>query len=169
MRSVPWLSVSFICAFSLSLPFTRIPVVSRILAQPDGLWRLTVPQIFRVEGVTFLVLMALGKLPALFSLPAGLGDIAIGVEAVFVARNLDAGSGRPQRGVVLHLGPLQLVARPRYWFRRGAPPVGCAGSPSTGGRSRYPLALIPAVISLAAALYPLSLQADGRRHHATSL
>src|ERR1700733_13976108 len=78
-KPVPWLPVGLIAALAVALLLTRIPVVSRILTQPDALWRLTVPQIFRVEGATFLVAMALGQLPAVFALPAGLGDIAIGV------------------------------------------------------------------------------------------
>lgn len=44
--------------------------------------------IFRVEGAAFLVVMALGKLPAGFALPAGLGDIAIGLGGIHLARNL---------------------------------------------------------------------------------
>src|ERR1700674_4073535 len=78
-KPVPWLPVGLMGALAVALLLTRIPVVSRILTQPDALWRLTVPQIFRVEGVIFLVAMALGKLPAVFALPAGLGDMAIGV------------------------------------------------------------------------------------------
>src|ERR1700758_1427147 len=92
-KAQPWLPVAMTASIAAALLGTRIPVVSRILARPDALWRLTVPQIFRVEGVTFLIVMALGKLPAMFALPAGLGDIAIGFEAVIVARGI-------QRGVV---------------------------------------------------------------------
>jgi hypothetical protein len=99
-KPVPWLPVGLIGSLVAAMLFTRIPVVSRVLAQPDVLWRLTVPQIFRMVGVSFLVVMALGKLPAVFALPAGLGDIAIGVEAVFVTRNL-------RRGV---------VGRSAVWF-----------------------------------------------------
>ena len=99
-RPVPWLPIGLMGALAAALLLSRIPVVSRILAQPDALWRLTVPQIFRVVGVTFLIVLALGKLPAVFALPAGLGDIAIGVEAVFVARNLRRGvAGRRPSGI----------------------------------------------------------------------
>jgi hypothetical protein len=90
-KLVPLLPVGLIGALAVALLLTRIPAVSHILTRPDALWRLTVPQFFRVEGVTFLVAMALGQLPAVFALPAGLGDVAIGVEAVFVARNLRRG------------------------------------------------------------------------------
>jgi hypothetical protein len=79
-----------------ALLFTRVPAVSRVLAQPDALLRLTVPHVFRlVAGVAFLVAMALGQLPAVFALPAGLGDVAIGVQAVFVARSLRRGRVGP--------------------------------------------------------------------------
>src|SRR5262245_46441497 len=47
---------------------------------------LTHLQSWRVLGGVFLVLMGLGLLPAAFALPAGWGDVAIGVTAPFVAR-----------------------------------------------------------------------------------
>jgi len=74
-KAQPWLPVAMTVSIAAVLLATRIPVVSRILTQPDALWRLTLPQIFRVVGVTFLIVMGLGKLPAVFALPAGLGDI----------------------------------------------------------------------------------------------
>jgi hypothetical protein len=140
---------------------TRLPVVSRILAQPDALWRLTVPQIFRVVGVTFLVVMALGKLPAVFALPAGLGDLAIGIEAVFVARNLGRGVvGRRAVWYFNVLGLADLVVALVIGFA-AAPAVVrlLLVSPSTEAISLLPLALIPAtVVPLAAALHLLSLR-----------
>jgi hypothetical protein len=159
-RLVPWLPVGLIGSLAAVILLTRIPLVSRILAQPDGLWRLTVPQIFRVVGVTFLVVMALGKLPAVFALPAGLGDIAIGVEAVFVARNL-------RRGVVSRravwfntLGLVDLVVALGIGFAAAPAAVRLLlVSPTTEAISLLPLALIPAtVVPLASALHLLSLR-----------
>jgi hypothetical protein len=159
-RPVPWLPVGLMGALALALLLTRTPVVSRILAQPDGLWRLTVPQIFRVVGVTFLVVMALGKLPAVFALPAGLGDMAIGVEAVFVARNLRRGVvGR--RAVWFNiLGLVDLVVALGIGFAAAPAAVRLLlVSPSTEAISLLPLALIPAtVVPLASALHLLSLR-----------
>jgi hypothetical protein len=160
-RPIPWLPIGLMVSLATALLLTRIPVVSRILAQPDVLWRLTLPQIFRVVGVTFLVVMALGKLPAVFALPAGLGDLAIGIEAVFVARNL-------RRGVVSRrsvwyfnvLGLVDLVVALIIGFA-AAPAVVrlLLVSPSTEAISLFPLALIPAtVVPLAAALHLLSLR-----------
>jgi hypothetical protein len=157
---VPWLPVGLIGSLAAALLLTRIPAVSRILAQPDALWRLTVPQIFRVEGVTFLVVMALGQLPAVFALPAGLGDIAIGVEAVFVARNLRRGVVGRNAVWLNILGLVDLVVALGIGFAAAPAAVRLLFvSPSTEAISLLPLALIPAtVIPLAAALHLLSLQ-----------
>src|SRR5262249_3811550 len=56
--------------------------------------RLVLPHAFRVTGVFFLLYLAFGHLPALFALPAGLGDIAAGIAAVLVALRLAQGTGR---------------------------------------------------------------------------
>jgi hypothetical protein len=42
-------------------------------------------QFYRTLGVVFLMLYAAGKFPGLFALPAGLGDVAVGLSAPFVA------------------------------------------------------------------------------------
>jgi hypothetical protein len=160
-RPVPWLPIGLIASLGTALLLTRFPVVSRILAQPDVLWRLTLPQIFRVVGVTFLVVMTLGKLPAVFALPAGLGDMAIGIEAVFVARNLRRGvAGRRAVWYFNVLGLVDLVVALAIGFA-AAPAVVrlLLISPTTEAISLLPLALIPAtLVPLAAALHLLSLR-----------
>jgi hypothetical protein len=159
-KAQPWLPVAMTASIAAALLGTRIPVVSRILARPDALWRLTVPQIFRVEGVTFLIVMALGKLPAMFALPAGLGDIAIGLEAIYVARSLPRGVvGR--RAVWFNiLGLLDLVVATTIGVT-AAPGVAhvLSLSPSTEQIALLPLVLIPTtVVPLAVALHLLSLR-----------
>ena len=42
-------------------------------------------QLYRALGVIFLILWAGGRLPALFAWPAGVGDVAVGLAAPFVA------------------------------------------------------------------------------------
>jgi hypothetical protein len=159
-RPVPWLPVALMAALAVVLLLTRIPVVSRILAHPEALWRLTIPQIFRVVGVTFLIVLALDKLPAVFALPAGLGDMAIGVEAVFVARSLRRGVvGR--RAVWFNvLGLVDLVVALGIGFAAAPTAVRLLMvSPSTEAISLLPLALIPAtMVPLASALHLLSLR-----------
>ena len=42
-------------------------------------------QLYRVEGIIFLILYAMHKLPAAFAIPAGVGDVLTGLAAPFVA------------------------------------------------------------------------------------
>ena len=70
----------------LLLALRWIPAVARRLAAPGMTSRLETPHMFRVAGVAFLITMALGQLPALFALTAGLGDIATGIAAVLRLR-----------------------------------------------------------------------------------
>jgi hypothetical protein len=69
-------------------------VVARALEAPGMASRLKLPHTPRVAGVAFLLYMALGYLPALFALPAGLGDIAAGIAAPLVALRLAQASLR---------------------------------------------------------------------------
>jgi len=55
---------------------------------------LTFVQSWRIAGFTFLVLYAAGMLPGGFALPAGWGDIAIGVTAPLVASKFATSSHR---------------------------------------------------------------------------
>ena len=93
-HGVPWLPVAVTGYAGLLLALRRIPVVARALAAPGLTSRLELPHTFRVAGAGFLITMALGHLPALFALPAGLGDIATGIAAPLVALRLAKGTGR---------------------------------------------------------------------------
>jgi hypothetical protein len=48
--------------------------------------RIVLVQTCRVAGIIFIVLYALGRLPAVFAFPAGLGDIAAGLMAPLAGR-----------------------------------------------------------------------------------
>ena len=94
-HGVPWMPVAVFGFLFLLLALGRIPVVARVLRAPGTVARLELPHSFRaVDGVAFLIIMGLGHVPALWALPAGLGDIAAGVAAPFVARRLAQGTGR---------------------------------------------------------------------------
>ena len=103
---------------------------------------LTAIQMWRVLGGVFLVLYAFGLLPALFAWPAGLGDMAVGVAALFVLRAmLVNASGWPRRvrwlnlagltdfaaavgtGVLTSNSTLGLLADPTPWADLGALPL----------------------------------------------
>jgi hypothetical protein len=91
---VPWLTAAAAGSLGTLLAASRIPVVARALTAPGMASRLVLPHAFRVTGVFFLLYLALGHLPALFALPAGLGDIAAGIAAPLVALKLAQGTGR---------------------------------------------------------------------------
>jgi hypothetical protein len=166
-KPVPLLPFALMGALVAALLFTRVPAVSRVLAQPDALLRLTVPHVFRlVAGVAFLVALALGQLPAVFALPAGLGDVAIGVQAVFVARSLRRGRVGPAIAWFNVLGLADLVvalgtcyaASPTATRLLPAATRLLIATPTTEAISLLPLALIPtAMVPLAAALHLISL------------
>jgi hypothetical protein len=61
----------------------RWQAVSRLIDVVPRQWVIAI-QVFRVEGVTFLVLFAAHLLPGLFALPAGLGDMAVGLLAATI-------------------------------------------------------------------------------------
>lgn len=51
--------------------------------------------VWRLEGLVFVLLMLDGQMPALWALPAGIGDIAVGATAFWVASRFATPSGRP--------------------------------------------------------------------------
>src|SRR5829696_7222 len=153
---VPWLLVVFTATLTALLLATRIPIVTRIVADPGTPMRLALPHTLRVVGVLFLIVMAQGHLPAVFALPAGLGDIAIGVAAPFVARRLARGTGRAGAVRFNVLGILDLVVAGIMGFLL----VGLVEvTPSTAPLTLLPLALILTVpVPLAVALHIVSLR-----------
>jgi hypothetical protein len=159
-EAAPWFGVAFAGTLIALLLATQIPVVSRILAHAGTPARLTLPHTLRVVGVSFLIVMAQGDLPAVFALPAGLGDIAIGVSAPFVAQRL--ARGRDHKGAVRFnvLGILDLVVALSIGFLAGLGPYRPLDvTPSTGPLALLPLALVPTVaVPLAIALHIVSLR-----------
>ena len=93
-RTLPWFPVAVTGYLIVLLALRRIPVVTRALTAPGMVRSLELPHAPRVVGVAFLMYLALGHLPALFALPAGLGDIAAGIAAPLVMRGLARGAGR---------------------------------------------------------------------------
>jgi hypothetical protein len=137
---------------------------------------LALPHTLRVVGVTFLLVMAQGHLPAVFALPAGLGDIAAGLAAPFVAWRLAHGGGR-RRAVWFNLfGILDLVVALTIGFLAGLGPWRpLEVTPSTEPLSLLPLALVPTVaVPLSLALHLVSLSrlraaAQSQEHRTSDL
>ncbi len=149
----PWIAVAVVVPFVVAVAATRIPAVARILDEPGMAARLVRPQRFRVVGGVFLIAMVLGELPPVFALPAGLGDVAVGIAAFFVAR-------RETQTAWFHvLGLLDLVVAVSIGFLAGLGPAQLLpASPSTLAVSVLPLVLIPtAAVPLVAALHVAAL------------
>lgn len=152
--------ISFTVILIALLVGTRLPSVSRSLNSPGSLIRLTLPHTIRVFGVIFLIVMAQGSLPAIFALPAGLGDIAVGVSAPFVARSVMRGDGQRRALWFNVLGLADLVVAVGIGLLAGAAawsPIDV--SPTTAALSSLPLVLVPLVaVPLAVTLHVTSLR-----------
>jgi hypothetical protein len=140
---VPWMPVAFAGFLGLLLTLRRIPVVTRALTAPGMVNRLELPHTFRVAGVAFLITMALGHLPALFALPAGLGDIATGIAAPLVARRLAQGTGRRAALWFNAFGMTDLVVALTLGGLTGFGLLNV--TPSSAPITELPLVLIPTV------------------------
>jgi hypothetical protein len=154
----PWIGVTLLIVVAVLLLLSRVPVVSRVLADPGAPARLAVPQVTRVVGGTFVVLLAVGQLPAAFALPAGLGDVAVGAAALFVAAGLRRGR-REGRAVWFNvLGIVDLVVAVTMGTLSGLGPSRLDVTPSTQIVGELPLSLIPTTaVPLAIALHIVSL------------
>ncbi|WP_131989377.1 hypothetical protein [Chthoniobacter flavus] len=119
----------------------------------------------RALGVVFLVEYARGHLPAGFALPAGLGDVAVGLAAPWVAQNLAA--KKPHAAAVArfwnYLGIFDLVLALTMGVTHGGPPLGIFASEiSNQAVTQYPLSLIPTwAVPLAFILHLRTLQSLG--------
>ncbi|MCI0635113.1 MAG: hypothetical protein L0206_14565 [Actinobacteria bacterium] len=159
-KVAPWFGIAVAGALTAFLMATRIPLVSRILDEPGMLARLAIANVFRVVGVSFLIAMALGDLPWVFALPAGLGDIAAGIAAPFVARKLSRGQGY-RDAVRFHwygIGDLVLALTIGFFAGLG-PWLLIDIAPTTEALALLPLALVPTTaVPLTITLHIVSLQ-----------
>ena len=158
-HGVPWMPVAAAGFFTALLAARRIPAVSRALSAPGAARRLEIPHAFRAaEGTAFVVIMALGHLPALFALPAGLGDVTAGIAAPLVARRLARGGGRRAAVWFNAFGMTDLVVALTLGALTGFQLLNV--TPSGAPLSQLPLVLIPtAAVPLLFALHVTSVSA----------
>jgi hypothetical protein len=131
-----------------------------------GLATLTALQTFRVGGAFFLIAWSQGTLPGAFALPAGIGDIAIGLAAPLVAT---AVAGRKRGYLTLALlfnlaGIVDLVTAVSEGVTHSPSALGfLAGPVTTAQLGHYPFSLIPTFfVPLALILHGFSLRAIAR-------
>jgi hypothetical protein len=106
-------------------------------------------QAWRLAGLGFLSLYAQKALPAVFALPAGLGDMAIGVTAPWIILALVRQPGFAARGTFIRwnvLGILDLVIAISIGTVNASLATGAPGEITTAPMARLPLLLIPAFL-----------------------
>jgi hypothetical protein len=143
----------------------RWSAVSRLIDTVPRQWVIAI-QFYRVEGVIFLVLFAMHLLPGLFALPAGIGDVTVGLLAAAIAIGATGGQQLNPRTVLRWnlLGIADLIV---------AVSTGFLTSPSRFQLfafdrpneliSMFPLVLIPTfLVPLAILLHIISLIQLGR-------
>src|SRR6266478_9697353 len=83
-QPVPYIALAIGIPILVGALFIRgsKPVREIIASVPQS--QLVAFQFYRVIGATFLVLYAVGQLPGIFALPAGLGDVMVGLTALTV-------------------------------------------------------------------------------------
>jgi hypothetical protein len=151
-RTLPWFPAAVAGYLGLLLALRRIPVVAGALTAPGMASRLELPHAPRVAGAAFLLYLALGHLPALFALPAGLGDIAAGLAAPLAARRLAQGTGRRAALWFNAFGLTDLVVALTLGALTGFGLLNV--TPSSAPITELPLALIPtATVPLFLALH----------------
>ncbi|HEY4395534.1 MAG TPA: hypothetical protein VGP64_15795 [Polyangia bacterium] len=147
--------------------------LSRAFARID-LATLTALQTFRVAGAFFLIAWSEGTLPGAFALPAGIGDIAVGLAAPLVAT---AVAGRKRGHLTLAFifnlaGIVDLVLAVSEGVTHSNSALGFLAGPVTTDRlGHYPFSLIPTFfVPLALILHGFSLRAiaRGRRDGASA-
>ena len=157
-HGVPWMPVAVVGFLLLLLALRRIPAVASALAAPGMTNRLEAPHAFRVTGIAFLITMALGHLPALFALPAGLGDMATGVAAVLLMRRPARGAGRRAALWLNGFGMADLVVALTLGALTAYQLI--QTTPTGSAISALPLALVPtAEVPLLLALHITSVSA----------
>ena len=135
-------------------------IVSRtlrgLLTRQSSLIRL---HVWRLEGIVFLILMLLGQLPALWALPAGIGDVLIGVTAFSVARGVETPQGK-RRAIFWNLfGMFDLIVAVTLGVTTNPGPAQIFHTtPMSELLTQFPLALVPTfLVPLAFTLHVISL------------
>jgi hypothetical protein len=141
-RSPPPVGIQLVTALAiLAACLWLSPTLRGLLRNQKNLIRLNV---WRLEGALFLALMFTGQVPALWAIPAGVGDVLIGGAAFWVAARLDAPGGRRRAVVFNLLGVLDLVVAIGLGITVNPGPAQLFHTtPGAELLTRFPLALVP--------------------------
>jgi hypothetical protein len=145
-RRVPNIQYGLVIPILIGLLlFWRWPLLRRALAVVPNEWLIGI-QFYRALGVIFLILYTTGRLSGLFALPAGLGDVSVGLLAPLVATAYARSSGGAARRVRLWnlLGIADLVIAVTIGFLTSPSPLQLAAFDRPSVLiAIFPLSLIP--------------------------
>ncbi len=152
----PVLPIATLGALTVFVALSQVPAFRRAATAPGMPSRLIIPQAVRWTGVGPLLYLASGHLPALFALPAVLGDVATGIAAPFVARRLANGAD-PREGIWFNaFGIADLIISGAIGAITGYNLVKVTPAADL---SVLPIALVPtAVVPMLLALHVISLR-----------
>lgn len=144
----PLIPLFVLVSFTLTfLAVQLFPALRQVLAT-TSLPAVIGVQLYRTIGVVFLILLALGQIPAHFALPAGWGDIGIGLTAPLVALVV-ARKVRGARALAVSwnvVGLLDLVVAVGMgtgWLAPFLAPELGTRVPPTAAMGVYPMILVP--------------------------
>jgi hypothetical protein len=153
----PPVAVQLLTALTaMALLLAMSPSLRSLLTNQRNLLRLN---LWRLEGVVFLVLMVTGEMPALWALPAGVGDILVGAAAFPVASRLDSPGG-VRRAIGFNLfGLADLIVAVALGIMTSPGPAQVFPSvPTSELVTHFPLALVPGfLVPMAFMLHIVSL------------
>lgn len=163
LESAPPVGIQLIVVLSLIfVSLTASTSLRRLLTRQSSLVRL---HLWRLVGILFLVLMLRGQVPALWALPAGIGDILVGVTAPWVARDVDTPRGRRRATIWNLFGLADLIVAVGLGIMTSPGPTQVfRTAPTTEFMTLFPMALVPTfLVPLAVTLHVVSLwQLRGR-------
>lgn len=119
------------------------PPLRRLVADAASGPALVGLQVYRVAGAAMLLLLAIGHLPALFAVPAGVGDVLVGALALPAAAALRA--GRPGRALAWNaLGLLDLAVAVSLGIALSPGVALITTTPDTAAMATTPMIVVPA-------------------------
>ncbi len=115
--------------------------------------------LWRLVGIVFLMLAANRQMPALWALPAGIGDMIVGAMAPWIAGHVDTPQGRRAAIIFNLFGMADLVVAVGLGIMTSPGPAQVfQTTPTAELATRFPLALVPTfLVPLAWTLHVASL------------
>jgi hypothetical protein len=155
--SLPPIAITlFLVLVVLAVCLFGSPSLRRLLTNQRNVILLN---LWRLVGVVFLMLMANAQMPALWALPAGIGDVIVGAAAPWIAGQVETPQGR-RRAIIFNLFGMAdlVVAVGLGTMTSPGPGQVFQTTPTSELATQFPLALVPTfLVPLAFALHVVSL------------